>query len=161
MVILGGAVIKEIDKRLLRIEQEAERRRIERLRHEPYYQVVPWSIMRDQVTVKYYPEGSYQPPQKFDNLHFCEVVEWALKACENNYVSFSMASCQEWLFLHSQDESDTLYNAEQRQRFKEMWLSDYPELELLLTDEGWKRIGNIIGRLPQNGRVWPKKEGVT
>ena len=153
--------MKEIDKRLLRIEQEAERRRIERLRHEPYYQVVPWSIMRDQVTVKYYPEGSYQPPQKFDNLPFCEVVEWALKACENNYVSFSMASCQEWLFLQSQDESDTLYNVEQRQRFKEMWLSDYPELELLLTDEGWKRIGNIIGRLPQNGRVWPKKESVT
>ena len=152
--------MKEIDKRLLRIEQEAERRRTERFRHEPYYQVVPWSIMRNQITVKYYPEGNYKPPVKYENLAFCDAVEWALEACENNYVSFSMASCQEWLFLHSQDESDTLYNAEQRQRFKEMWLSDYPELELLLTDESWKRIAEVIGRLPQHGRLNPIKEGV-
>ena len=153
--------MKEIDKRLLRIEQEVEHRRIERLRHEPYYEILPWSIMRDQVTVKYYPEGNYKPPEKHENLPFAGVVQWAIKACKNDYVSFSMMSCQEWLFLQSQDESDTLYTAEQRQRFKEMWLSDYPELELLLTDENWKKIAEVIGRLPQHGRLNPIKEGVT
>lgn len=153
--------MKEIDKRLLRIEQEVERRKIERLQHEPFFEVVPWSIMRDQVTVNFFPEGSYKPAEKHENLPFASVVQWAIKACENEYVSFSMMSCQEWLFLQSQDESDTLYTAEQRQRFKEMWLSDYPELELLLTDENWKKIAEVIGRLPQHGRLNPIKEGVT
>ena len=144
---------------MLRLEDLAENKRAERRQHEPYYEVLPWSIMRDQVTVKYYPEGNYQPPEKHENLPFADVVQWAIKACEKEYVSFSMMSCQEWLFLQSQDESDTLYNTEQRQRFKEMWLSDYPELELLLTDDNWKKIANVIGRLPQHGRLYPIKEG--
>lgn len=142
----------------MRLEELAEYKREERRQHEPFFEVIPWSIMRDQVTVKYYPEGNYKPPEKRDNLPFSDVVQWAIKTCKNNYVSFSMMSCQEWLFLQSQDENDTLYTAEQRQRFKEMWLSDYPELELLLTDENWKKIAEVIGRLPQHGRLNPIKE---
>lgn len=151
--------MKELERRLLRLEELAGHKREERRQHEPYYEVVPWSIMRDEVTVNYFPEGNYQPPKKCEKLPFAEVVQWAIKTCESEYVEFFMVSCQEWLFLKSQDESDTLYTAEQRQRFKAMWLSDYPELELLLTDENWKRLAEIIERLPQRGRLYPIKEG--
>lgn len=152
--------MKELERRLSRLEELAEYKREVRRQHEPYYEVVPWSIMRDEVTVNYFPEGNYQPPKKYEKLPFADVVQWAVNTCENEYVSFSMMSCQEWLFLQSQDESDTLYTADQRQRFKEMWLSDFPELKLLIVDENWKKIAEVIGRLPQHGRLNPIKEGV-
>ena len=143
-------MLKTIEKRLLRLEELAEYRREERLKHEPYYQVVPWCIMRDEVIVYYHPEGNYKPPEKYENLPFASVVEWAIENCETDYIGVSMASCAEWLFLDSLH--DERYTVEQRERFKTSWLEDYPEFELLLTDRYWMKFAGIISGLPQQGK---------
>lgn len=139
--------MKQIEKRILLLEVKAEDRRKERMKHEPFYEVVPWSIMRDEVNVYYYPEGTYKPPTKYENLPFAAVVEWAIQNCEDDYIIVSMDSCAEWLMLHTQN--DYRYTEEQRKQSRERWLLEYPEIALLDTDEYWIEIRKIIGRLPQ------------
>ena len=46
--------MKQIEKRLMLLEAMAEDRRKERMKHEPFYEVIPWSIMRDEAHVFYY-----------------------------------------------------------------------------------------------------------
>ena len=139
--------MKQIEKRILLLEIKAEDRRKERIKHEPFYEVVPWSIMRDEVNVCYFPEGTYKPPTKYENLPFAAVVEWAIQNCEDEHIVASMASCAEWLMLHTQN--DYRYTEEQRNRSKERWISEYPELAMLYTDEHWIEMRKIIERLPQ------------
>ena len=139
--------MKQIEKRIMLLEIRAEDRKKERMKHEPFYEVIPWSIMRDEVHVFYYPEGTYKLPKKYENLPFISVVEWAIQNCEDNYIVCSMASCTEWLMLHTQN--DCKYTEEQKRRSKERWISEYPELALLYTDEYWIKMRKIIERLPQ------------
>lgn len=141
--------MKEIERRLVLLEKRLELRRAERRQHEPFYQVAPWSILRDQTIVSYYPEGLYQPPEKYENLPFAPVMQWVTENCERYCVNGSMSSCTEWLFLSTQN--DLRYTDEQRERFRKDWMEKYPELELLYTDEQCIRMREIIGRLPQSG----------
>lgn len=141
--------MKEIEKRLVLLEKQAELRQAARRQHEPFYHVAPWSILRDQTIVSYYPEGLYQPPERYENLPFAPVVQWAIENCERYYISNSMASCTEWLFLFSQN--DAKYTDEQREGFRKDWMEKYPELELLYTNEQCIKMREIIERLPQNG----------
>lgn len=122
---------------------------MEKRQHEPFYRVEPWSILRDQTIVSYYPEGLYKPPEKYTDLPFAPVVQWVMENCEKYYISFSMASCTEWLFLFSQN--DPKYTDEQKEWFRKDWMEEYPELELLYTNEQCIHMREIIERLPQNG----------
>lgn len=138
-----------MEKRLQRLEELAAMRQKEKWMHEPYYQVVPWSIMRDNTIVYYHPEGNYKSPEVYKNLPFASVVQWAIENCERNDIVVYMDSCQEWLFLHSQ--TDGRYTTKQREKCKENWLKDYPELEMLLTDEHWMKMADVLKRIPQSG----------
>ncbi len=109
--------------------------------------MVPWSIIRDEVHVFFYPEGTYKLPKKYENLPFAAVVEWAIQNCEDDSIIVSMDSCTEWLMLHTQN--DFRYTEEQRMKSKGRWISEYPELALLYTDECWIKMGKVIERLPQ------------
>lgn len=141
-----------LERRLKRLEEIAAALQEEKKLHEPYYLVRPWSVLKDTAHVSYYPEGNYKPPEKWADLQLSKVIEWAAKHCGEVYIAFSMMSCTEWLFLQSQDESDTLYTAKQRERFRERWIAKNPELSLLVTDKEYMRIADIIKRLPQKGR---------
>lgn len=141
--------MKEIEKRLVLLEKKLELRQAARRQHEPFYHVAPWSILRDQTTMSYYPEGLYQSPEKYENLPFAPVMQWVAENCGQYYISGSMSSCTEWLFLSTQN--DLRYTDEQRERFRKDWIEKYPELELLYTDEQCIKMREVIECLPQNG----------
>lgn len=141
--------MKEIEKRLVLLEKRLELRQAARRQHEPFYQVTPWSILRDQTIVSYYPEGLYQPPERYENLPFASVMQWVTENCEQYHINGSMAYCTEWLFLSTQN--DLRYTDEQRERFRKDWMEKYPELELLYTDEACIKMREVIEGLPQNG----------
>ena len=149
--------MKAIEKRLVLLERQIELRQAAKRQHEPFYHVAPWSILRDQTIVRYYPEGLYQPPEQYENLPFAPVVQWAIENCGQYYISSSMASCTEWLFLFSQN--DPKYTDEQKAIFKKDWMEEYPELELLYTNEQCIKLRKMIERLPQNGVFHRKQEG--
>ena len=134
-----------LERRLKRLEEIAAALQEEKKLHEPYYLVRPWSVLKDTAHVSYSPE-------KWADPQLSKVIEWAAEHCGEVYIAFSMMSCTEWLFLQSQDESDTLYTAKQRERFRERWIVKNPELSLLVTDKEYIRIADIIKRLPQKGR---------
>lgn len=139
--------MKRIESRIILLEERAADRRAERKRHEPFYEISPWSIIRDEVNIFYFPEGTYRLPEKYGNLPFAPVIEWAVQNCEEDYIIVSMDSCTEWLMLHTQN--DFRYTEGQRMRSKERWISEYPELALLYTDGYWIKVRKVIERLPQ------------
>lgn len=141
--------MKAIEKRLMLLEKQMELRKAAKREHEPFYCVAPWSILRDQTTVSYYPEGLYRPLERYENLPFAPVMQWVTENCERYYVNGSMSSCTEWLFLSTQN--DLRYTNEQREGFRKDWIEKYPELELLYADKQCIRMREIIERFPQNG----------
>lgn len=147
--------MKAIEKRLVLLEKQMEIRQAAKRQHAPFYHIAPWSILRDQTIVSYYPEGLYQPPERHEDLPFAPVMQWVMENCEQYHISGSMAFCTEWRFLSSQN--DPGYTDEQKERFRKDWMEKYPELELLYTDEQCIKLRKMIERLPQNG-VFQRKQ---
>lgn len=121
--------MKQIEKRIVLLEIRAEDRRRERMKHEPFYEVVPNLIIGDEVHVFYYPEGAYRLPEKYEGIPFVSAVEWATEKCKSDYIIWSMDSCVEWLMLRTQN--DCKYTEDQKEKSKERWIFEYPELALL------------------------------
>ena len=55
---MGSPLIKRLDA----LYQRAQMVMAVQADHAPFVSIAPWSFMKDECIVKYYPEGNYQEP---------------------------------------------------------------------------------------------------
>ena len=122
-------------------------------KHDPLVLLQPWSILRDEFFLSYYPEGLFQKPTKYGPLTYEGACDLLRTYPENLICQFSMGECMEWLFVfHHFSDHARLYTEDQHDRLIQKELQEYPELAYLMTDEGGELL-EILLRLPQCGFV--------
>ena len=57
---MGSPLIKRLDA----LYQRAQMVMAVQADHAPFVSIAPWSFMKDECIVKYYPEGNYQKPER-------------------------------------------------------------------------------------------------
>jgi hypothetical protein len=142
---VNDKVLKQIQSLRERLEELKQKEAL----NDPYFEVEPQSILKDECTVYYYQNGTGSQPTVFDGLPFATVIEWAFANCGENLIYLHMGCCTEWMMLRTQN--DFKYTDEQRARSKERWISMCPELAKFDTDPEVKRMGQYIAKIPQTG----------
>ena len=141
-------------RRIEALEAALKDKMAERRSHDPFVQLIPWSIIGDKYQVNYYPEGMYRPPEKSGLISFSDacamLADWPVELC----CKISMGSCLEWLFVFYQfGEGCSVYTQEQLDRFMIKDMDNNPQLSFLLTTEEGKGLAEIMLRLPQSYMV--------
>ena len=94
---MGSPLIKRLDA----LYQRAQMVMKVQADHAPFVSIAPWSFMKDECIVKYYPEGNYQKPEQITTtLHDALMIAQYYYEC-GLYVQFTMSMCIEWLFLYA------------------------------------------------------------
>ena len=97
---MGSPLIKRLDA----LYQRAQMVMAVQADHAPFVSIAPWSFMKDECIVKYYPEGNYQEPERITTtLHDALMIAQYYYEC-GLYVQFTMSLCIEWLFLYVRDD---------------------------------------------------------
>lgn len=143
---MGSSLIKRLDD----LYQRAQMVMAVQADHAPFVSIAPWSFMKDECIVKYYPEGNYQKPEQLTvTLHGALVM--AQYYYEHGlYVQFTMSMCIEWLFLFVRD--DPRYSPEQQKSWYTKNTEEYPEIKAMLESEQRFEIIGALRRTPQNFR---------
>lgn len=116
--------------------------------HAPFVSIAPWSFIKDECIVKYYPEGHYQKPEQITTtLHDALMIAQYYYEC-GVYVQFTMSLCIEWLFLYVRD--DPRYSPPQQKSWYTKNVEEYPEIKTMLESEQRFEIIGALRRLPQN-----------
>lgn len=117
-------------------------------RDAPFVSIAPWSFIKDECIVKYYPEGHYQKPEQITTtLHDALMIAQYYYEC-GVYVQFTMSLCIEWLFLYVRD--DPRYSPPQQKSWYTKNVEEYPEIKTMLESEQRFEIIGALRRLPQN-----------
>lgn len=107
-----------------------------------------WSFMKDECIVKYYPEGTYQEPERITTtLHDTLMIAQYYYEC-GLYVQFTMSLCIEWLFLFVRD--DPRYSPPQQKSWYTKNVEECPEITAMLESEQRSEIIGTLRRMPQN-----------
>lgn len=87
---MGSPLIKRLDA----LYQRAQMVMAVQADHAPFVYIAPWSFMKDECIVKYYPEGNYQEPERITTtLHDALMIAQYYYEC-GLYVKFTIPSCQ-------------------------------------------------------------------
>lgn len=114
----------------------------------PFVSIAPWSFIKDECIVKYYPEGHYQKPEQITTtLHDALMIAQYYYEC-GLYVQFTMSLCIEWLFLFVRD--DPRYSPPQQKSWYTKCTEEYPEITAMLESEQRSEIIGTLRRMPQN-----------
>ena len=131
-------------------KEREEEKRIEELKRAPVVVIKPWSILKDEHILEYYPQGHYQKPEVLDKVKWNVISEWIMSHDANMLCQTSMGVCLEWLYVfHHFSEHSKLYTEVQRDRTSEKWLTDYPELIILHCLDSGKKIVQSMVKMPQ------------
>ena len=69
---MGSPLIKRLDA----LYQRAQMVMKVQADHAPFVSIAPWSFMKDECIVKYYPEGNYQKPEQITTtLHDALMID--------------------------------------------------------------------------------------
>lgn len=113
-----------------------------------FVSIAPWSFIKDECIVKYYPEGHYQKPEQITTtLHDALMIAQYYYEC-GLYVQFTMSLCIEWLFLYVRD--DPRYSPPQQKSWYTKNVEEYPEIKTMLESEQRFEIIGTLRRMPQN-----------
>lgn len=122
--------------------------------HDPFVLLQPLSIIKDQYQVSYYPEGTYQQPEKSNEVGIVDACAM-LKCWSGNLLcKISFGYCLEWLFAgHQWGKLGEKYTQEQLDRFLKEDTEKHPELSYMLTTEDGRQMAEILAKAPQSGMV--------
>lgn len=135
-------------KRLDALYQRAQMVMAVQADHAPFVSIAPWSFIKDECIVKYYPEGHYQKPEQITTtLHDALMIAQYYYEC-GLYVQFTMSLCIEWLFLFVRD--DPRYSPPQQKSWYTKCTEEYPEITAMLESEQRSEIIGTLRRMPQN-----------
>lgn len=86
---MGSPLIKRLDV----LYQRAQMVMKVQADHAPFVSIAPWSFIKDECIVKYYPEGHYQKPEQITTtLHDALMIAQYYYEC-GVYVQFTMSLC--------------------------------------------------------------------
>ena len=84
---MGSPLIKRLDA----LYQRAQMVMAVQADHAPFVSIAPWSFIKDECIVKYYPEGHYQKPEQITTtLHDALMIAQYYYEC-GLYVQFTMS----------------------------------------------------------------------
>lgn len=90
---MGSPLIKRLDA----LYQRAQMVMKVQADHAPFLYVAPWSFMKNECRVKYFPEGTYQEEEKITTtFHNALAIAQYYYEC-GIHVQFTMSLCIEWL----------------------------------------------------------------
>ena len=148
---MGSPLIKRLDA----LYQRAQMVMKVQADHAPFVSIAPWSFMKNECIVKYYPEGHYQKPEQITTtLHDALMIAQYYYEC-GVYVQFTMSLCIEWLFLYVRD--DPRYSPPQQKSWYTKNVEEYPEIKTMLESEQRFEIVGTLRRLPQIDGFLDKK----
>lgn len=83
---MGSPLIKRLDA----LYQRAQMVMAVQADHAPFVSIAPWSFIKDECIVKYYPEGHYQKPEQItttlhDNMDYKKQIIEMLEKIDNIY----------------------------------------------------------------------------
>ena len=126
---MGSPLIKRLDALYQRVQMVMK----VQADHAPFVSIAPWSFMKDECIVKYYPEGNYQKPEQITTtLHDALMIAQYYYEC-GVYVQFTMSLCIEWLFLYVRD--DPRYSPPQQKSWYTKNVEECPEITAMLESE--------------------------
>ena len=140
---MGSPLIKRLDD----LYQRAQMVMKVQADHAPFVSIAPWSFMKNECRVEYFPEGHYQKEEKItttllDALAIAQYYECGI------HVQFTMSLCIEWLFLFVRD--DPRYSPPQQKSWYTKNVEEYPEIKAMLESEQRFEIIGALRRMPQN-----------
>ena len=126
---MGSPLIKRLDA----LYQRAQMVMKVQADHAPFVSIAPWSFMKNECIVKYYPEGHYQKPEQITTtLHDALMIAQYYYEC-GVYVQFTMSLCIEWLFLYVRD--DPRYSPPQQKSWYTKCTEEYPEIKYIFSNQ--------------------------
>lgn len=138
----------ELERRISLLQERAKLVMKVQADHAPFLYVAPWSFMKNECRVEYFPEGHYQKEEKITTtLHNALAIAQYYYEC-GIHVQFSMASCIEWLFLFVRD--DPRYLPEQQKAWYTKSKEEFPEITAMLESDKRAEIMGSLRRMPQN-----------
>ena len=141
---MGSPLIKRLDD----LYQRAQMVMKVQADHAPFLYVAPWSFMKNECRVKYFPEGTYQEEEKITTtFHNALAIAQYYYEC-GIHVQFTISLCIEWLFLFSCD--DPRYTPEQQKVWYRKNKEEFPEIKAMLESEQRFEIVGVLRRMPQN-----------
>ena len=140
--------MSEIIKRLKELEARTAAVMKVQADHAPFVSIAPWSFMKEECIVKYYPEGHYRRPEKITTTFYDALVIAQYYYECGLYVQFTMSMCIEWLFLYVRD--DPRYSPPQQKAWYTKNTEEYPEIKAMLESEQRFEIIGVLRRMPQN-----------
>lgn len=142
-------------KRRLEILETAIKKQIAvRRQHDPFLLFQPLSIIKDRYRVSYYPDGTYQQPEKSNEIGIVDACAMLKCWSDDLLCQISLGYCLEWLFAgHQWGKLGEKYTQEQLDRFLKEDIERYPELSYMLTTEDGREMAEILARAPQTGIV--------
>ena len=126
---MGSPLIKRLDA----LYQRAQMVMKVQADHAPFVSIAPWSFMKNECRVEYFPEGHYQKEEKITTtlLDALAIAQYYYEC--GIYVQFSMASCIEWLFLFVRH--DPRYLPEQQKAWYTKSKEEFPEITAMLESD--------------------------
>ena len=144
---MGSPLIKRLDA----LYQRAQMVMAVQADHAPFVSIAPWSFIKDECIVKYYPEGHYQKPEQITTTLHDALFQKSCRAAASSSqlrIQFTMSLCIEWLFLFVRD--DPRYSPPQQKSWYTKCTEEYPEITAMLESEQRSEIIGTLRRMPQN-----------
>lgn len=138
----------ELERRISLLQERAKLVMKVQADHAPFLYVAPWSFMKNEGRVEYFPEGHYQKEEKITTtlLDALTIAQYYYEC--GIHVQFTMSLCIEWLFLFVRD--DPRYSPPQQKSWYTECTEKYPEIKAMLESEQRFEIIGALRRMPQN-----------
>ena len=117
----------ELERRISLLQERAKLVMEVQADHAPFLYVAPWSFMKNECRVEYFPEGHYQKEEKITTtlLDALAIAQYYYEC--GIHVQFTMSLCIEWLFLFVRD--DSRYSPPQQKSWYTKNVEEYPEIK--------------------------------
>ena len=141
---MGSSLIKRLDA----LYQRAQMVMKVQADHAPFVYIAPWSFMKNECRVEYFPEGHYQKEEKITTtlLDALAIAQYYYEC--GIHVQFTMSLCIEWLLLFVRDEPR--YSTPQQKSWYTKNVEECPEITAMLESEQRFEIIGTLRRMPQN-----------
>ena len=138
----------ELERRISLLQERAKLVMKVQADHAPFLYVAPWSFMKNECRVEYFPEGHYQKEEKITTtlLDALAIAQYYYEC--GIHVQFTMSLCIEWLFLFVRD--DPRYSSPQQKSWYTKCTEEYPEIRAMLESKQRFEIIGALRRMPQN-----------
>lgn len=138
----------ELERRISLLQERAKLVMKVQADHAPFLYVAPWSFMKNECRVEYFPEGHYQKEEKITTtlLDALAIAQYYYEC--DIHVQFTMSLCIEWLFLFSYD--DPKYTPEQQKVWYRKNKEEFPEIKAMLESKQRSEIIGALRGMPQN-----------